>query len=263
MNWAYLRTAALLPLAQALGVSLALGALYALRLHLQGGSSRVALRRLLRFAAAALAATFVLASLWDARPTLRGLWGVARGRAVDEYAMGLLRDGGQGFLARNPAKAAYWYRKAALQGLTPAQLALAHLLLAGEGLPPDPAEGLHWALTAAAGGDAEAMLLASNLLRPTDPARAASLDRRALALLLPRARKGDPEAALTLGLLYFRGGGIPANPVEGYAWMLIAVRHGLPPLQKVLVVLQSRALTPPQRAQAAQRADTLLPHPPS
>ena len=262
MNGAYLRTAALLPLAQALGATLALGALYALRLHLQGGSSRTALRRLLRFTAAAFALTFVLASLWDARPTLRGLWGVARGRAVDEYAMGLLRDGGHGFLARNPAKAAYWYRKAALQGLTPAQLALARLLLAGNGLPPQPAEGLHWALAAASGGDTDAMLLASNLLRPTDPARAASLDHQALTLLLTRARKGEAQAALSLGLLYFRGGSIPQDPVEGYAWMLVAARRGLQPLQQVLVVLQARTLTPAQRTQAAQRAVALaLPAP--
>ncbi len=257
MNWAYLRTAALLPLAQALGVSLALGALYALRLHLRGGNSLEALRRFLRFTAAALAATFVLACLWDARPTLRGLWGVTRGRASDEFAMGLLRDGGHGFLARNPAKAAYWYRKAALQGLAPAQLALARLLLEGEGVPRDPAAGLRWALAAAAGGDTDAMMFASNLLRSTDPARAAALDRRAQAVLLPKARRGDPQAALALGWLYCRGGGIPADPVEGYAWMLVAVRNGLPPLQKLLVVLQSRALTPAQRGQAARRAAAL------
>ena len=258
MNGAYLRTAALLPLIQALGATAVLGALYALRLHLRGGSSRTALARLLRFSAATLAATFLLACLWNARPTLRGLWGVARGRAGDEYVMGLLRQGGQGFLARDPAKAAYWYRKAALQGHAPAQLALARLLLAGEGLPRDPAEGLHWALAAAAQGDTDALALAANLLRPTDPARADALDRQAQALLLPRARKGDPQAALALGLLYTRGGGLPLDPVEGYAWMLVAARHGLPPLQKLLVILQARALTPAQRAQATQRAAVLL-----
>ena len=106
MNWAYLRTAALLPLIQALGATALLGALFALRLHLQGGSSRAALHRFLRFTAAALAATFVLACLWDARPTLRGLWGVARGRAADDYAMGrgvtgqvLYVDGGYSIMA--------------------------------------------------------------------------------------------------------------------------------------------------------------------
>lgn len=257
MNWAYLRVEALLPLALGLGATLAACALFALRLHREGGSSPAARRRFLRFTALVFPLAFTVACLWDARYTLRGLWGVLRGRPADQYALGLLRQGGQGFLAPDAARAAAWFRKAAEQGHPEAQLALARACLWGRGVPRDPREALRWALAAADGGSLDGQLLAGDLLRGPDPARADALYARALARVQARVGQGDAGAALTLGFMHLRGQGVPRDLVEGYAWMLEAVRRGLPPAQKVAVVLESGALSPAQRTEAARRAKAL------
>ena len=261
MNWTVLRLEALLPLVQALGLALLASALFAFRLHRQGGSSRTALGRFLRFGALAFLTAFVLAGIWDARATLRGVAGALRGRARDQYALGLLRQGGRGFLARDPVKAAAWFRRAADQGDPDAQLALARACLHGEGVAKDPAGALRWALASADRGNTDAMLLAGDLLKAREPARAQTLYERTLGLLGARAGLGDAGAMLTLGFMHVRGQGVAADPVEGYAWMLAADRRGLPGLQRVILLLESGQLTPAQRAQAAERAKVLAPLP--
>lgn len=261
MNWTVLRLEALLPLIQALAATLLASALFALRLNRQGGSSRVALRRFLRFAVLVFPIVFSLAALWDARLTLRGLAGAFRGHPRDQYAMGLLRQNGRGFLARDPARAAAWFQKAAAQGEPEAQLALARASLAGDGVPRDPATALRFARAAAAGGDTDGMLLAGDLLRGPAPAQAQAYYQQALTLLQTRADQGEAQAAFTLGFMYFRGQGMVPDPVAGFAWLLAADRFGLPGLQRVAILLESRQLTPAQRTQATERAKTLGPPP--
>jgi TPR repeat protein len=263
VNWTVLRVEALLPLVQALGLALLASAAFAFRLHRQGGSSRAALRRFLRFTALAFLLAFTLAALWNARLTLRGLAGAFRGHPRDQYALGLLRQSGRGFLARDPAKAATWFRKAADQGDPDAQLALARACLQGEGVPRNPAEAQRLALASATTGNTEALLLAGDLLKVQDPARSQALYDRARSVLEGQAGRGEAQAMLTLGLLHLQGQGVPVNPVESYAWMLAADRRGLPPLQRVLLVLTGNRLTPAQRAQAAERSKALVPSQPN
>jgi TPR repeat protein len=259
MNWTVLRVEALLPLVQALGLALLASAAFAFRLHRRGGSSRAALGRFLRFALLVFLGAFLFAGLWNARTTLRGLARAWQGHPRDQYALGLLRKSGRGFLTRDPAKAAAWFRRAAEQGEADAQFALAQACLRGEGVAKDPAEALRWALASADQGNVDAMLLAGDLLQAEAPARALALYLRAQALLQARSVTGDTQAMLTLGLMYFRGQGMVPDPVEGYAWMLAADRRGLPGLQRVIVLLESGQLTPAQRAQAAERAKVLGP----
>ena len=259
MNGAFLRVAALLPLIQALVATLVASALFAIRLNRQGGSSRAALRRFLRFAALVFLLTFGLATLWDARQTLRGVAGAFRGRARDQYAMGLLRQSGRGFLARDPAQAAAWFRKAADQGDPDAQLALARALRSGDGVAADPAAALRFARASADAGNTDAMLLAGDLLNPQDAPLARGYYQRALGLIRAKADRGDAQSALTLGLMYARGQGLAPDPVEGFAWMLVAGQHGLPGLQRFALLIEARQLTPAQRAAAAERAKALVP----
>ena len=250
MNWTVLRVEALLPLVQALG--------FAFHLHRQGGSSRTALGRFLRFGALAFLVGFSLASLWGSRRVLAGVARALRGRPRDQYALGLLRQSGRGFLARDAGKAAAWFRKAADQGDADAQLALARACLRGEGVPRNPVEAQRLALASATAGNTEAMLMAGDLLKAQDPARSQALYDRARTVLEDQAGRGEAEAMLTLGLLHLEGRGVPVDPVESYAWMLAANRRGLPPLQRILLVLTGNRLTPAQRAQASERSKALL-----
>jgi TPR repeat protein len=258
MNWTYLGIAALLPLTIALAATLLAGAVQAIRSNRQGGSSRVAFHRLLRTLALVFPLAFLLASLWNGRSTWRGLIGAALGRPADQRAMGLLRSQGEGFLARDPAKAAHWFRKAAERGDARAQFHLARALLTGTGLPKDPALALRWAEAAAQQGDSDAMILAGDLQRPAHPDAADAWYRKAMSSLQIRLAAGNPQACLTYGLLLSSGKGAPRDPIEGLAWMKVAERLGLRGLQALPVRLMEAQQPPAARAEATRRAEALL-----
>lgn len=258
MNWTYIGIAALLPLTLALAATLLAGAVQALRLHHLGGSSRVALGRFLRTLALVFPVAFLAAALWDGRATWRGLAGAAAGRAADQRALGLLRAHGEGFLAKDPAKAAAWFRKAAEGGDARAQYWFARTLAAGTGVSRDLAAARTWAEAAARQGDPDAMVLAGDLSRTGDPATADRWYQEALATFHARILRRDPGACLAYGLLITYGKGAPRDPMEGVAWMKVAERLGLKGLQVVPIRLAEAQLPPAQRAEAATRTEALL-----
>ncbi|WP_257310066.1 tetratricopeptide repeat protein [Geothrix fuzhouensis] len=254
MNWTYIGIAALLPLAVALGVTLAAGAIQAIRLNRQGGASGEALHRLLHSMALVFPVAFLVVSLWDGRKVWKGLAGVAVGRLADQRTMGLLRAGGHRFLRQDPAKAAYWYRKAAEGGDAESQLLLARALNQGAGLPRDPAEALRWAGASGNQGNADAMVLAGDLQRQVDPGTAVTWYRRAVEAYRVRIQHRDPDACMAYGLLLINGKGIEKDPVEGLAHLYLARRLGLDPFKVLIIQLSEVSLSKPQRSEAAQRA---------
>jgi TPR repeat protein len=258
MNWPYLGVAALLPLVLALGATMAVGALQALRLTRLGEASRPAFTRLLKTMAITFPLAFLAATLWDGRATWRGLLGVAMHHRVDQRAMGLLRAHGEGFLTKNPAKAADWFQQAAEGGDAEGQLLLARALLKGQGLPRDPDGALRWARTAAEQGQPDAMVFVGDRLRTTDDATAKTWYQRALPIYQRRAQTWDPEACLAYGLLCFDGKGTEPDQREGLAWMYVSRRIGLDPFKTILIQLDEAKLSKPQRDEAAQRAVAIL-----
>lgn len=257
MNWRYVGTAALLPLTVALGLTLAAGAVQAVRLNREGGSSRAALRRLLRTLALAFPLAFLTAALWDGWRTWRGLAGAALGRPADQRALGQLRASGEGFLPKDLAQAIRWYRKAAGGGDASAQRFLAWALASGAGTPRNPGEALHWAVAAGNQGDVEGMILAGDLSRAALPEEATAWYRKAVAGLGPRLERREPQACLMYGSLLTAGKGAPADPVEGLAWMRVAERGGLPKLQALIVRFTEARMSPDQREAAERRAEGL------
>jgi hypothetical protein len=87
-------------------------------------------------------------------------------------------------LAADYAQAALWYRKAADQGNTVAQIHLADLYRDGRGVTRDPAQAAAWYRKA--------------------------------------AELGDAAAQGTLGILYSVGMGVPHDDVEAYYWLCLA-----------------------------------------
>lgn len=73
-----------------------------------------------------------------------------------QYLVGRMRFYGQ-VLLQDAAAAARWYRRAAEQGFSPAQLAFAIALDGGWGVPRDPAEAARWYRIAALQGERGAM----------------------------------------------------------------------------------------------------------
>lgn len=258
MNWSYLGVVALLPFVWALAATLLGGALWALRLHLGGGSSRVALGRFLRALGVLFPTVFLLASLWSSRHTLKGLAGIIAQRPVDQRAMGLLRLQGEGFLKADPEAAVGWFRKAAQQGDGPAQFYLARALASGRGTVKQPEEAGRWAEAAARQGLPEAMILSGNLCAARDPALATTWFLRAMDGLQPGLRARDPRSCLLFGQMRCNGKGLPPDPVEGLAWMRVAEYRGLPGIETLPIRLLETQLPPAQQAAAELRAKALL-----
>ena len=74
------------------------------------------------------------------------------GDAMAQFNMGLLHESGRG-VPEDPAQAAAWYERAALQGLTQAQFNLALLHQTGRGVPKDGMQALYWLEVAARHGE--------------------------------------------------------------------------------------------------------------
>ena len=74
------------------------------------------------------------------------------GDAMAQFNLGLLHETGQG-VAEDPAEAAAWYERAALQGLSQAQFNLALLHQTGRGVEKDGTEALYWLEVAAQHGE--------------------------------------------------------------------------------------------------------------
>jgi hypothetical protein len=66
-----------------------------------------------------------------------------RGDARAQYMLGLAYDRGNG-VPQDHAKAAIWYRKAAVQGAPDARASLGALYARGEGVPQDYAQAAKW-----------------------------------------------------------------------------------------------------------------------
>jgi TPR repeat protein len=257
VNWAYIGIAALLPLAIALAAMLLAGAIQAIRSNRNGGSSRAALLRFLRTLVLVFPLAFLLAALWDGWATWRGLGMAVLGHAADQRAVGILRSHGEGFLAKDQAKAAFWFRKGAEGGDAQAQLFLARALSKGLGVPRDLDGARRWARAAAVQGLPDAMVLAGDLFHAGDAASASAWYQNALTLYQQQIEAGNADASLACGLMHLAGKGVPKDPVEGVAYLYLARQLGLSSLKQVIVVLSEGPLTKPQRAEAAARAEAL------
>jgi TPR repeat protein len=137
-------------------------------------------------------------------------------------------------VARDPAKAVKWLRKAADQGLARAQCLLGLSYANGEGVKPDKNEAARWMRRAADQGLAEAqfdlgMCYANGDGVPKNAAEATAWYRKA-------ADQGLPDAECELGDCYLEGTGIPKDIPEGVKWTRKAAEQGFGQAQNALGV---------------------------
>jgi TPR repeat protein len=85
---------------------------------------------------------------------------------------------------------------------------------------------------------------------PKDDAEAAKWYRRA-------AEQGFATAQVNLGALYSRGGGVPKDLVEAYAWCLIGQARGEQKAAGLIASLETR-MTPPEIAAGKKRAQAMI-----
>ena len=118
------------------------------------------------------------------------------------------------------AKAAAWWRKAALQGDSEGQGSLGYLYVFGQGVPQDFVKAAGWFRKAANQGDAFGQfglgyLYANGKGVPKDYAQAAALYSKS-------ADQGNTDALNNLSRLYANGQGVPQNYVAAYALLDLA-----------------------------------------
>lgn len=123
---------------------------------------------------------------------------------------------------RNHGRAAFWLRKAAVQGHPRAQYMLGLLYAHGWGVPRSDGQALHWFAAAARNGYVQAMYHLGWMYHKGD---GVTRDRVAgLALMGRAAARGMAGAQLAMGEFFERGDGVPADPVQALKWYLVAVR---------------------------------------
>lgn len=145
---------------------------------------------------------------------------------------GLYLSGGRG-VDPDPTEAYRWFTKAAAQGSVQSEVFIGMLLYDGQGVPQDRAAALqHWRKAADA-GIAEAQFRLGRAL-----AQQPETVQEGIALLEKAAREGQsggvPQAATTLGNLYFRGAnGAPQDARKAAAWYAKGAAAGDPLAQWV------------------------------
>lgn len=137
-------------------------------------------------------------------------------KSLDLDAMTLVgRIYDEGF--NQPQKARPWFSKAANLGNAQAQLELAELYEAGDGVPQDIDIAIKWYEKAAAQDHDEAQLaLALHYLEDLDETK------EALILLEKSANQGNARAQYQLGLLYLGEPDIPTDKLKAWHYFSLA-----------------------------------------
>lgn len=171
------------------------------------------------------------------------------------HALGMLYLNGDG-VARNPAMAAGWFRRAAEAGDAGAAYNLANAYRLGLGLQKDLDHALHWYERAADGGSAEAAYTLGTIFRLGDGVRRDyAVARRWLELA---AERRYAPAEHDIGRLYQEGIAAPRDLETAERWYTRAAQRGHAPARYDLARLmldgnlQQRGIGLQYLAQAAE-----------
>jgi len=145
------------------------------------------------------------------------------------YKLGQCRDGV--LIQQDLGQAAWWYRKAAEQGLAVAQFSLGAMYFNGEGVPHDDEQAVAWFRKAADQGHAFAQLNLGRMYASASRGNlgtayyvgegAAKDDVQAEAWYRKAAEQGNAEAQRALGRMYEDGRGAPQDGLQAAAWGLV------------------------------------------
>ena len=163
-----------------------------------------------------------------------------QGNAEAQFNLGSLYYQGWG-VPQDYKEAAQWMRKAAEQGHVFAQATLGSLYAEGvRGVEKDYPQALMWFICAAARGDMEALEFRDSLanrMTPTQITEAQRLARefkpqnvytKSLQEFKALGEQGDVAAQFKVGLIYYKGQGVPPDYPEAINWFKKAALQGHP-----------------------------------
>ena len=160
------------------------------------------------------------------------------------------------YVAKDDAKAAVWYRKAAEQGQADAQYAYGLCCFKGKGVAQDYVEAVKWFRKAAEQGNADGqnglgICYVEGKGVPEKYGEASMWFRKA-------AEQGNAPAQLSLADNYYRGKGVQKDFVEAYKWASLPSASGDESALKWRDYLMSK-MTPEQIAEGQKRAAAFVP----
>jgi hypothetical protein len=140
-------------------------------------------------------------------------WEFDDSRTLTEYCLRLV-------LKENHVKVAYWYRKAAEQGVASAQYMLGEMFDHGQGVPQDYAQAAVWMCKAAEQGVVDAQCCLSWMY---DNGHGVQQDYEQSAYWYRKAaEQGDASAQYKLGNAYAHGDGVPQDYAKAFFWLDLA-----------------------------------------
>ena len=135
---------------------------------------------------------------------------------TEQFKLGFRYYNGDG-TAKDYSKAAYWFSKAAEQGLAEAQACLGICYYAGIGVSQDYSQAAYWFKKAAEQGDAKAQY---NLGNCYEKGQGISQDCTQAAYWYKKAaEQGYAKAQLSLGTLYAIGNGVRKDKTQAIFWL--------------------------------------------
>ena len=144
----------------------------------------------------------------------------AQGNAEAQFYLGRMYEDGRG-LAQDSRQAVAWFQKAAAQGLAEAQYSLGLMYENGRGIPEDYVEAYAWYSIAGWNDNEAASKNRNEIQQRMSQAQVAAGQRQVLAWYQKFASLSDATVQFNLGRMYDQD-----NPVEAYAWYIIAVSSG-------------------------------------
>jgi len=147
-----------------------------------------------------------------------------KGYAPAQHSLGVLYETGTG-VAADFTTATQWYRKAAEQGFAPAQFSLGLCYVHGKGVPQDFGQALAWYGKAAQQRNSDALL---NLAFLYHNGQGVPKDEpRSFDLVRQAAEAGSADAQFQLGMDYYGGEqGLQQDNVQARKWLHRSAQQG-------------------------------------
>ena len=160
-----------------------------------------------------------------------------RGSAASQVLLGVAYLNGDGGLAREPARAAYWFERAAIQGNAYAEQRLGDLYEQGLGVPANRKLAFDWRLKAANRGIVAAQLKVGKMYQ--EGAGVAKDIDQAIYWFHRAATEGNAEAQYLLGRLYHYGGDVEVDRAAARSWFEKAAQQGYEGAIHILNLIES------------------------
>jgi TPR repeat protein len=160
-----------------------------------------------------------------------------KGDAEAQIELAAIYAAGDG-VPRDVIKAAKWHRKAAEQGNARAQCLLGLDYASGDGVKKSVSEAVYWLGKAADQGLAEAQYDLGMCFTSGDVRGKSIVD--AAGLFRKAAEQGLAQAEAMLGSCYFDGTGVPKSIPDGLLWTRRAAEKGWPGAQQTLGLCYSK-----------------------